>query len=246
MKIRITIVLFFIISKAFPQQYNFNQLVEMTRDMNSFEIKMIRALNFMYRKDKRDIYQYQTSSEIGSSLYLPTNDARYEPKYRFENGIIYTDSEIDDLKIDESHEIRNRLIKQGGLIKETTVDRFIYIRNKLTSIIKVEMTNIGFAENYLQEEKTAITWYKWERIYQTKILSNSKFLNPNSKKLTVQYGRNSDFSKILNQIIAESKYIDTQDVFGSFISNYKYKNYLITSNRDEEGHGGIITILIKE
>lgn len=62
--------------------------------------------------------------------------------------------------------------------------------------------------------------------------------------LRVEFVNNSNFSKILNEIIATSKYLETKDKYGTFITSYMYNNYFITSERRENGKGGIITIRI--
>ena len=45
MKIFLSVILFFIAQAIYSQQYNFNQLIEMTNDNKVFEVKMIKALN---------------------------------------------------------------------------------------------------------------------------------------------------------------------------------------------------------
>lgn len=234
-------------ANSYAQQYNFVQLIEMTNDRKAYEINMIKALNQMYKKDNRITYSYTTSDGvIGSSDKEPTNDSQYEPKYRFDNGIIYTQSEIEVQKLDESFEIRNRLRKDGNLINANMVDSFSFKKGKITSLIKGETTTIGFAENYHKEESTASTWYNWERKYFKILLPGSKLFSPNYKKLTVQYVRDEDFSTILSQIIASAKYIETKEEFGSFISSYRYLEYSITTERFESGHGGYVSIYIEE
>ena len=126
------------------------------------------------------------------------------------------------------------------------VDSFSFQKGKITSLIKGETTLIGFAENYNPEEQTASTWYTWERKYFKNLLVQSKLFSPNYKKLTIQYVRDKEFANILNQIIAATKYIETREEFGSFVSNYRYNNYLITTERFENEHGGIITIYIEK
>jgi len=242
-----TVILLFLFATSNAQQYSFTQLIEMTNDKKLFEINMIKALNQIHKKENIITYSFHTSEGvIGSSRNLPTNNPKYEPKYRFDNGIIYTQSEIEDQKLDETFEIRNRLRKEGKLLNEALVDSFSYERGKITSLIKCENTRIEFAENYNPEEQTASTWYKWERDYFKILLINSKLFSPNYKKLTVQYVRDKEFANILKQIIAVSKYIETKEEFGSFVSNYRYSNYLITTERFENEHGGMVTVYIEK
>lgn len=242
-----TFSLLFLETNSYAQQFNLVQLIEMTNDRKAYEINMIKALNQMDEKYNRITYSYTTSDGvIGVSVKEPTNDSQYEPKYRFDNGIIYTQSEIEDQKLDESFEIRNRLIKEGNLINANMVDSFSFQKGKITSLIKCENTTIGFAENYHKEESTASTWYTWERKYFKILLPGSELFSPNYKKLTVQYVRDEEFSTILRQIIASAKYIETKEEYGSFISSYRYLKYSITTERFESGHGGLVTIYIEE
>lgn len=234
-------------ANSYAQQYNFQQLIEITNDRKSFELGMIKVLNQMVRKNNIITYSYHTSNgAFGCMDKEPTNDSKYEPKYRFDNGIIYTQSEIEEQKLDESFEIRNRLRKEGKLINAHLVDSFSYEKNKITSLIKGENTTIGFAENYHHEEQTASAWYTWERKHFEILIQGSKLFSPNYKKLTVQYGRDDEFSTILRQIIASSKYIDTKEEFGSFKSSFRYLKYSITTERFESGHGGVVTVYVEE
>lgn len=246
-KIISIICLLFHVATSYSQQYRFTQLIEITNDSKVFEINMIKALNQMHKKEKTITYSYETvNGDLGFSRNLPTNNPKYEPKYRFNTGMVYTDSEIEDQNLDESFEIRNRLRAEGNLINKALVDSFSFQKNKITSLIKGETTLIGFAENYNQEEQTASTWYKWERKYFKILLPGSKLFSPNYKKLTIQYSRDDEFSTILRQIIALAKYIETKEEFGSFVSSYRYMSYSITTEKFESDHGGLVTIYIEK
>ena len=112
----LTISLFFLVATTYAQNYSFMQLIEMTNDSKLFEINMIKGLNQMHKKDKIITYSYSLNGGgVGASRKLPTNDTKYEPKYRFDNGNVYTNCEIEDQKLDESLEIRYRLRKKGNL-----------------------------------------------------------------------------------------------------------------------------------
>ena len=246
MKIQLTFIYLLAVLVGNSQQFNFNQLVEMTNDYKIFEIKMIKALNQPFEKSERILYSHHTiDGGIGCGVSIPTNDSKYEPKYKFDDGKIYLESEIDDNKIDENFDIRNKLRSEGRLINAIEIDGFSYERSKIISLIKGKKIKSGFAQNYNSEEQIATTWYSWESDYYKKILEQSKYFAPNYKKLSVQFVIDSDFSNTLNQIIAVSKYIDTKEEYGSFISNYKYGIYSITSERNENGNGGNITIYLE-
>ena len=191
-----------ILSKAnFAQQFSFNKLIEMTSSLKTFEIEMIKTLNHMVEKTTVLSYSYQTEAGgLGSSRNLPTNNSKYEPKYKFEDGLIYSLSEIEKLHIDDTYEKRNLALKQGLLLNKAVADSFDFHASKLISLIKSESTRSGFAENYNFEKETAATWYSWENHKYTKILASSKLFEPSHKKLTIQYVRDADFSKILNQL----------------------------------------------
>jgi hypothetical protein len=247
MKILSTFCFLLIAFSAYSQQFNFNQLIEMTNDNKVFEIRMIKALNQMYKKKKNILYSYSTiDGSIGCTNDIPTNNLKYEPKYKFSNGQIYTESEINDNNLDESFEIRNKLRAEGGFVNELEVEGYNFQQSKIISLIKSEDIEISFAEDYDSEEKTAFTWYKWESTNYKKVLIQSKLFSPSFKKLTINYVRNEDFSNILSKIISVSNYIDTNEEYGSFISNYKYGLYSIKSERHDNGNGGIITIYLEQ
>jgi hypothetical protein len=243
----LTISLFFLVATSYAQNYSFMQLIEMTNDSKLFEINMIKGLNQMHEKKKIITYSYKLSDgTIGAGPKQPTNDSKYEPKYKFDNGIVYTKSEIEDQKLDESYEIRNRLRKNGSQLNQALADSFYFHKEKITSLIKSETTEIGFAENYNPEKKTATKWYSWEREHIEPVLIGSKLFSPNYKKLTVQYVSSEEFNTMLKQITGVTKYIETKEEFESFVSYYGYSTYLITTERSEDNQGGIITIRIEK
>jgi len=247
MKIFSTFCFLLIAFATYSQQFNFNQLIEMTNDNKVFEIKMIKALNQMHKKRKALNYFYSTiDGTMGGTQNIPTNNLKYEPKFKFSNGQIYTESEINDNNLDENFEIRNKLRAEGGLINEQEVKGYDFKQSKIITLEKGETIEIGFAENYNSEEKIASTWYKWESHQYKKILVQTKLSSPNFKQLTIEYVRSEDFSNILSKIIAVSKYVDTNEEYGSFISNYKYGLYSIKSERRDNGNGGIITIYLEQ
>ena len=247
MRIFITVLLFVYFSSLFSQQFNFNQLIDMTKDNKMFEVKMIQKLNQIFEKRKNLSYSYSAEDgTIGSSNDIPTNDKKYEELYRFDDGKIYRESEIESRNLDTDYSIRNKLRKQGQPINGINCDGFKYVNSKLTSLIKSEYVKVGFGENYDNIEKTASTWYTWESQSYSKVLVQSKLFSTNYKKLTVQFVRDSDFSDILKQIMIVSKYIDTKEDYGSFVSEYKFGLFTITSERSENYNGGIITIYLQQ
>lgn len=245
MKKIFTLLLLLLSQINFSQQYNFNQLIEMTNDNKVFEIKMIKALNSAYKLNKNTSYLYITlDGSIGASDDIPTNDKKYEELFEFEDGQIYKDSEITDNKLDEDFKIRNKLRKEGKLLNESLIEGYAYVRSELIGLVKYEFIQIGFAEYYDSYQEKARTWYYWESKINKEIIIQPKDINTDYKKLTIEYVNDEDFSNILNQIINESKYIETENDYGSFISSYKYGSYKITSKKRENGKGGIITIYI--
>jgi hypothetical protein len=247
MKIFSTLSLFILVQAVHAQQYNFNQLIEMTNDNKVFEIKMIKAVNSPYKKRTPITYLYHTlDKSIGGSGDIPTNDKKYEEIYKFDDGQNYTQSEIEDNNLDEDYSIRNKLRKEGMLINEYEIAGYQYHRSKITSLIKCEDIEIGYADNYDFEKKTASTWYTWKGSKYKKIILTSKLFSPNYKKLTVEFVSDKDFASIIKQITAVSKYIDTNEDYGSFVSSYKYGFYKITSEKRNKGNGGIITIYIEQ
>lgn len=152
-KILFTLILLFFVESSFSQQFSFKQLIEMTNDYKLFEIKMIKGLNQVVEKRNVLTYSYSTiDGDIGASANFPTNDSKYEPIYKFNDGNHYTESEITSRKLDEDFKIRNKLNKEGGLVNKNEIEGFNYIQAKLTSLIKSELIQTSFAENFNNEE----------------------------------------------------------------------------------------------
>lgn len=243
----LTIGLFFLIATTYAQNYSLMQLIEMTNDSKLFEINMIKGLTQMHKKKKTITYSYSLNGGgIGAGPKQPTNDLKYEPKYRFDNGVVYTESEIEDQNLDESYEIRNRLRKNGNQLNKAVADSFFFHKEKIIRLIKSETNEIGFAENYNPESKTASKWYTWESDHSEPLIIGSKLFSPNYKELTVQYVSSEEFNTILKQITTVTKYIETKEDFGSFVSYYRYSTYLITTERSENNYGGTVTIRIEK
>ncbi len=247
MKATLTITFLMMISSVFSQQFQFRDLLEMVNDSKIFEVKMIRSLNQIHKKKESVTYSYTAENDVyGASPLMPTNNTKYEPVFRFDNGKIYSNSEIDRLNLDESFEIRNRLRKVGGLINKTIVDSFTFVKEKIISLQKYNNKEIGFAENYNQEEKKAATWYSWEQEICKHLKGKVEKSCANYNLLTIEYVRDFDYLNIVSQIVAKSKYLETKEEFGEFVSSYQFSNYTITSERREKGLGGIITIRISQ
>jgi hypothetical protein len=246
-KIFFNLSLLFFSQPSFSQQFSFKQLIEMTNDYKLFEIKMIKELNQVVQKRNVITYSYSTNNGgFGASKLIPTNDSKYEPIYKFNDGRYYKESEINDRKLDEDFKIRNNSSKDGRIVNESEIEGYSYVKDKITSLIKGELIEISFAENLDNNERVASTWYNWESKNFKKILTHSNFFSPNYKKITIQYVRDSDFRNILNQVISVSKYMETKEEDDSFISKYKFNNHSITSERRENGIGGIITIYVEQ
>ena len=92
MKIFSTIIIYFIAQASYSQQFNFNQLIEMTNDNKVFELKMIKVLNSAYKKKNTVSYLYNTiDGDIGASGDVPTNDKKYEEIFEFYiHGLVFS------------------------------------------------------------------------------------------------------------------------------------------------------------
>ena len=248
MKIVFLFPLLFISQIVYSQQFSFNQLIEMTNDKKVFEIQMIKSLNQTVNMYTSVNYKYRDIAQPNMqalSLSFPTNDPKYEPIFKFGDGKIYKESEIINGQLDLDYSIRKKLRNDGQPINGKDIVGFEYVPSKITSIMQSETIQNSFAENYDSDKETASTWYHWDSVTHKQILSITKPYNPSFKKLTILFGRDSDFSNILKQIILVSKYIETkEDINRSFESNYKYGNYSIYSERGETGQGGTIKIVI--
>jgi len=222
----------------------------MTNDYKVFELNMIKKLNQPSKDylEKRIIYEILDSN--GHTDYswdrLPTNDKKYEKKYKFNDGQIYTESEINNKELDEDYEIRNKLRDEGGLINEDEIEGFYYKPSKIVSLIKSERRELTYAHNYNSEYKTATTWYHYESTSYKKVIEQSKLFAPNFKELRIQFVDDNEFSKMLNEIIAVSKYIETKEEYGSFVASYKYGWYTITSEFIDDDRGGFIKIYFEQ
>jgi len=232
---------------CYTQQFTFNELLLMTNDYKVFELNMIKKNNRPIKQENPIVFSYETiDGDFGSSVDLPTNDKKYEEKYKFNDGQIYTESEINNKELDEDYEIRNKLRDEGGLINEDEIEGFYYKPSKIVSLIKSESRRLSYAHNYNSEDKTAPTWYYYESASYKKVIEQSKLFAPNYKELRILFYNENEFSKMLNEIIAVSKYIETKEVYGSFVASYKYGWYTITSEFIDDDRGGFIKIYFEQ
>ena len=234
---------------CYTQQFTFNELLLMTNDYKVFELNMIKKLNQPSKDylEKRITYEILDSNGYTDYSWdrLPTNDKKYEKKYKFNDGQIYTESEINNKELDEDYEIRNKLVDEGGLINEDEINDFVYYPSKIIGLNKYNFMMLTYAQNYNREEEKASTWYTWSRENSEKIKGNIDYnINyPPNKTLKVNYANQSDFSTILNEITKVSKYIETKKEWGSYKSLFNYGLYLIKSHLNEDGNGGVIEII---
>jgi hypothetical protein len=234
---------------CYTQQFTFNELLLMTNDYKVFELNMIKKNNRPIKQENRIDFSFKTiDGDIGTSDDRPTNDKKYEAKYKFNDGQIYTESEINIKKLDEDYEIRNKLWDrdEGGVINEDEIEGFNYEPSKIVSLIKSERRELTYAHNYNSEYKTATTWYHYESTSYKKVIEQSKLFAPNFKELRIQFVDDNEFSKMLNEIIAVSKYIETKEEYGSFVASYKYGWYTITSEFIDDDRGGFIKIYFEQ
>ena len=232
---------------CYTQQFTFNELLLMTNDYKVFELNMIKKNNRPIKQENPIGFSFETiDGAFGASVDQPTNDKKYEKKYKFNDGQIYSESEINNKKLDEDYEIRNKLVNEGGLINEDEIEGFSYEPSKIVSLIKSERRSLTYAHNYNSEYKTATTWYHYESTEWKKVIEQSKLFAPNLKELRIQFVDDNEFSKMLNEIIAVSKYIETKEEYGSFVASYKYGWYTITSEFIDDDGGGFIKIYFEQ
>ena len=233
---------------CYTQQFTFNELLLMTNDYKVFELNMIKKLNQPSEDYLTKSITYEILDSNGYTYYsvdkLPTNDKKYEKKYKFNDGQIYTESEINNKELDEDYEIRNKLVDEGGLINEDEINDFDYYSSKIIGLNKYNFMMLTYAQNYNREEEIASTWYTWSRINSEKIKGNIDYgeIHRPYKKLEIEYSKPSDFSTILNEITKVSKYIETKKEWGSYKSLFNYGLYLIKSHGKEDGYGGVIEV----
>ena len=237
-----------LVVNCYTQQFTFNELLLMTNDYKVFELNMIKKLNQPTEDYLIKSITYEILDSNGHTNYsmdkLPTNDKKYEKKYKFNDGQIYSESEINNKKLDEDRKIRYKLEDEGGLINEDEINDFEYYPSKIIGMNKHNFMMLTYAQNYNREEEKASTWYHWSRINSEKIKGNidyDEILRP-YKSLIVDYANQSDFSKILNEITKVSKYIETKKEMHEYKSFFNYGLYLIKSHVKEDGNGGEIEV----
>ncbi len=216
---------------------------------------MIQKLNQVTKKKDNSSYSYTTDygTWASSDDKIPTNDKKYEKIYKFDDGKIYRETEIIANKLDTNYTIRRRLNEKGQPLNKAEISGYEYVNanfgigleTKIASIDKSRLIEISCAQNYNSYGETATTWYTYESFFTKMIFPKEKLGTLNFKSLNVQFASDDDFSSILKQIIAVSKYIDTkEDYAGSFESEYKYGLFKITSKKSDKG--GSINIYLPQ
>ena len=227
---------------CYTQQFTFNELLLMTNDYKVFELNMIKKNNRPIKQENPIGFSFETiDGAFGASVDQPTNDKKYEKKYKFNDGQIYTESEINNKELDEDYEIRDATVA----LNEAETEGFYYKPSKIVSLIKSERRRLTYAQNYNSEDETAPTWYYYESSSYKKVIEQSELFAPNYKELRILFYNENEFSKMLNEIIAVSKYIETKEENGSFVASYKYGWYTITSEFYDDG-GGFIKIYFEQ
>ena len=238
-----------LVVNCYTQQFTLNELLLMTNDYKVFELNMIKKLNQTTEDYLTKWIQYEILDSNGYTHIswdkLPTNDKKYEKKYKFNDGQIYSESEINNKKLDEDRKIRNKLEDEGGLINEDEINDFEYYPSKIIGLNKYDFMMIKYAQNYNREEEKASTWYTWSRLKSEKIKGNIDYYGVTlpHKQLEIEYCNQSDFSKILNEITKVSKYIETKKEMTIYKSFFNYGLYLIKSHVKKDGNGGVIEII---
>ncbi len=225
------------------QQFNFAELIKISKSQKDFEQKMYAIGNDLVDFETQDItYTYTTySGGFGCSSVIPTSDPKMERKYQFSNGDILTESQAERQFGEEQ---RNALIKskEMNLVKGPE-NNYIYKPDlKTFSICKTTISK--FAENYDRKDEVANTFYEHR---QTKKANNEgRGIIAYDKSLDIQYNRDSDYKNTLKQIQSVAKYIETRKLLEFLFVDFTYKDTQINKECEiictpsNDGHGGTI------
>lgn len=225
------------------QQFNFAELIKISKSQKDFEQKMYAIGNDLVDFETQDItYTYTTNSGgNGCSLLIPTSDTNMLRKFQFSNGEILTESQVGRQFGEEQ---RNALIKS----KEMTLvkgpeSNYIYIPDLKT--FSIGTTTISkFAENYDRKDAVANTFYNHRLTKNTD--NEGRGIITYYKSLNIQYNRDSDYKNTLKQIQSVAKYIETRKLLEFLYVDFTYrdtqinKECKITCTPSNDGHGGTI------
>ena len=238
---KLSILLIFICVNFYSQQFSFLELAMMTKDYKIFEQKMFSNGNGAIEMNNSNSYSFEYGDEgFGSSESLPTNNPFYEAKYKFPDGEIYLESEINEMELDRDYKIRNKLRKEGQPLNYSKIKNHRYVKG-LTVAYKTTVKTSKFGENYEKEAETATTYYdlrfqKQEKFYPVKETEKVFYSN-----LRIFYVNKDDYLASLKEIQSICEYIETKKFGSRFESKYKYKKYKIESFEGSD-YGGTIKI----
>lgn len=195
---------------VFSQQFNFSELIEISKSQKQFEQRMYGIGNDLLDiENQGQIYSYYTNSGggYGSSTAIPTKDPKMETRFRLSNGDTLTASQVDrQFNQDE----RNNLISSRKMILVKGPENKYHYTPDLNTFEISNSTISKFAENYNRTKKVASTFYSHNS--RKRILNEGKGPILYDNRLSIQFNNDSDYKNILKQIQSNAKYIKTEKI----------------------------------
>lgn len=206
---------------VFSQQFNFYELIKLSKSQKQFEQRMYGIGNDLVDIENhgQDYSYYTDSGKIsGTSIPIPTKDLKMEARFRLSNGDILTESQVGR---QFSHDERNNLISSRKMILvKGPENKYFYVPDLKT--FEICNTIISkFAENYNRTEKVASTFYSHNS--RKRILNEGRGPIRYDNTLSVLYNNDSDYKNILKQIQSNAIYIKTGKMLFLYIE-FIYKD----------------------
>ena len=244
MKTTLLFLSVFLSVSLFGQQMSFEELILIAKDQKKFEKKMFGLGNKIIEIKKRGGYSYKTKDGgIGSVTdeLIPTNNPRYEKKWLFPSGQLYTSSQIRANDLDKDFKIRNSLRKSGQPINKDSIKGFYY-QDKLSLLHKTTSITSSFGHNYNKEKNTASTFYDLNIAERERIYPDEKPKEIWYTSLEIFYVNREKYLSTLREVQEICKYVESRPLYsGEYESIYQYGSFKVTTSEGSE-YGGNIEI----
>jgi hypothetical protein len=244
--VKTIISVFFLLSSfqvVLSQQFNFDELIKMSKSQKYFEQNMYAVGNDVVNIENQGTgYTYNTySGATGACKGIPTRDPKMEAKFRFSNGEILTESQVNKKY---SMDQRNKLANSGKMtLVKGPQNNYEYIPDLET--FEISTTTISkFAENYDRIKETAHTFY--EHWIDKRINNEGEGPITYHHMLSIQYNNDSDYKNSLKQIQSSAQYKGTRKLLKFLYVDFTYEDISINNiceiwcSPSNENQGGTI------
>jgi hypothetical protein len=168
---------------------------------------------------------------VGTIDDIPTNNTYYRKIWKWPDGRILNNDEINENKLDTNFETRDYLEAEGlGPINKEEIKGYYYEKDKIIHLEKCIYGSSTFGKDYFDNELTGEYYFKYA-IY--KLIIGNKLKNTNSRSLTYRFFNELLYKNYMKQISTIATYVKTQkNGYDILVSYYKYGAFTISTQID--------------